>query len=106
MVTLRTGEPLTGVIMGVHKPDGSLTRISINSRAVVEAGQTVGVLSTFSDVTAQKNSEVALRISEERWKLAMEGARDGIWDRNLDTGKVFFSRRTVVSRPYGLGAVQ
>ena len=34
MVTLRTGLPVEGVIMGVHKPDGSLSWISINVDAV------------------------------------------------------------------------
>ena len=32
MVTLRTGQPQTNVIMGVHKPDDTLTWISINTR--------------------------------------------------------------------------
>jgi hypothetical protein len=29
-VTMRTGQPCSKVIMGVYKPDGSLTWISIN----------------------------------------------------------------------------
>src|SRR5262245_18073239 len=31
LITLRTGEPQYNVEMGVHKPDGSLTWISINT---------------------------------------------------------------------------
>ena len=35
LVTLRTGKPCTDKIMGVHKPDGTLTWITVNCAAVV-----------------------------------------------------------------------
>ncbi len=35
----------------------------------------------------------ALNISEERWHFALEGAGDGVWDWNLVTNKVFFSKQ-------------
>jgi hypothetical protein len=31
-VTLRTGQPSTDVIMGIHKPDGTLAWLSVNSQ--------------------------------------------------------------------------
>jgi diguanylate cyclase (GGDEF)-like protein/PAS domain S-box-containing protein len=35
----------------------------------------------------------ALKASEERWKFALEGAGDGVWDWNIQTGGALFSRR-------------
>jgi PAS domain S-box-containing protein len=34
-----------------------------------------------------------LRASEFRWKYALEGAGEGVWDANLQTGEVLYSRR-------------
>ncbi|MDB5821607.1 MAG: hypothetical protein JWR21_311 [Herminiimonas sp.] len=34
-----------------------------------------------------------LRASEFRWKYALEGAAEGVWDANLQTGEVLYSRR-------------
>ncbi len=35
----------------------------------------------------------ALKESEERWKFALEGAGDGVWDWNIPTDEVVFSNR-------------
>ncbi|MCX7161631.1 MAG: PAS domain-containing protein [Rhodocyclales bacterium] len=45
------------------------------------------------DITALKNVTEALRLSEQRWTLAMSGANDGIWDWEPASGAVFFSER-------------
>lgn len=50
-------------------------------------------LSVKEDITARKQIEAALRESEARWKFALEGAGDGVWDWNVQTSKVFFSKQ-------------
>ncbi|GAB7023028.1 GGDEF domain-containing protein [Salidesulfovibrio brasiliensis] len=43
------------------------------------------------DVTDQVKTQNRLVESEERWNFALEGSRDGVWDWDASTNKVFFS---------------
>jgi diguanylate cyclase (GGDEF)-like protein/PAS domain S-box-containing protein len=37
--------------------------------------------------------KLALQTSEERWQFALEGSGDGVWDWDVPTSKVWFSKR-------------
>jgi len=67
-ITLSTGEPCRNVIMGVHKPTGELTWISINSQGVFRPGQTLpyAAVVSFTDITSRLNAEKAQRAAEQR----------------------------------------
>ncbi len=56
MVTIKTGEPQTGIVMGVYKPDESLTWISINSMLIKRPNkeESEGVYAIFHEVTERK----------------------------------------------------
>ena len=56
MESLRTGESLTNVVMGVKKPSGALTWISINARPLLQSDgpKANAVITTFRDISEQK----------------------------------------------------
>jgi PAS domain S-box-containing protein len=60
-VTLRTGEPSLNVVMGVHKPAGDLTWISINALPLRHAPgeKPYAVITTFHDITVIKAAQMA-----------------------------------------------
>ena len=39
------------------------------------------------------NTEQQLKTAQERWQFALEGNRDGVWDWNLESNEVYYSRR-------------
>ncbi len=52
-------------------------------------------LDSFRDGLIEKKSfEEALRVSEERYQLAVTGSASGLWDWNIEEGELFWSDRT------------
>jgi PAS domain S-box-containing protein len=54
-------------------------------------GTPIRMAGTIADVTEHHNAETALRMSEERYDLAITGANDGVWDLNLIDDTAYLS---------------
>jgi PAS domain-containing protein len=63
VVTLRTGRPCSNVIMGVQRPNGTLTWLSVNSQPLFHSDGTTlaGVVACFADITDRRRIEETLR---------------------------------------------
>jgi PAS domain S-box-containing protein len=88
-------ERLQNHVVGVRHPDRAQpTWVLCNAYpSLDEAGNILQVVVAFTDITQRKRAEQALIDSEERWKFAIEGAGDGLWDWNIQTGIAFYSPR-------------
>ena len=56
-------------------------------------GLPLKLLGTHTDITVVKNNEAALKESQQRLKFALEASGDGIWDWDIQTMKIFYSKR-------------
>lgn len=65
-----------------------------------DTGEPVLTRGTVQDITRIKVAEEALRVSEERWKFALEGAGDGLWDWNIQTGELYLSKQELTVLGY------
>jgi PAS domain S-box-containing protein len=89
MITLRTGQPLSHIPMGIRRSDGSVVWISINSEPLLAPGsdKPYAVVTSFWDVTAGLAAEQALRDQEQRLRTVVENVPVGVWIMD-ETGKI------------------
>jgi diguanylate cyclase (GGDEF)-like protein/PAS domain S-box-containing protein len=73
----------------LRRKDGSFVPVEVSAK-ILPDGRWQGFV---RDISERKRAIQALRDSEQRWQFALEGARDGVWDWNLLTNEVFFSRQ-------------
>ncbi|HEY3884183.1 MAG TPA: PAS domain-containing protein, partial [Vicinamibacterales bacterium] len=76
-----------------HKAGHYITVLTRGFAVQDGQGRVVRLVGTHLDITDRKRTETALRESEERLRLAFDGAQEGIWDWNLETNAVVYSAR-------------
>ncbi|MBK9249238.1 MAG: PAS domain S-box protein [Ignavibacteria bacterium] len=89
--TLVTGESISGEIMGIHKPDGTLTWVSINSEPLYRDGDTspIGVVESFTDIPTRKSAEEEIARSHHRFETVSKATNEGIWDYDFESKTVW-----------------
>ena len=86
---------------GVHEgeyrflqPDGSYHWVRMRGTSVRDAsGKPVRWAGSVSDIDVHKQTEQALRRSEERYQHAVAGSNQGLWDWDLESDTLFLSHR-------------
>lgn len=75
--------------------------IWVHSRGTTEwnNGKATKRTAILQDITLRRQTELALRDSDARWKLALESVGDGVWDLQVQTGEEYFSPNLL--RMYG-----
>ncbi len=80
MVTLATGRPVSGQVMGVHRPDGSLAWLKISSRPLGAGpnGLPTGVVTSFTDITAERATEAVMTLHRQRLEAVVASLPVGV----------------------------
>jgi PAS domain S-box-containing protein len=78
----------------MRQPDGSWRWVRVRGTAVrAPSGRAIRWAGSVTDIDQQKRTEEALRRSEERYQLAVDGSNEGLWDWDLATDMLFLSPR-------------
>ncbi|HLL54902.1 MAG TPA: ATP-binding protein [Myxococcaceae bacterium] len=87
-VALRTGQPQSNVVVGLERPDGTRTWLSVNAQPLFGAGgEPVSVVASFFDITDSKRAEEerSLLLERERKARADAEAANRLKDEFLAT---------------------
>ncbi len=90
-----SGMPMIGVTEVETLPDGSSKVVHVSRFPVRNRdGEIVGTMGFSHDVTQSARVVDALALSEQRYALAAEASRDGIWDYDVENQTYDASPRT------------
>jgi PAS domain S-box-containing protein len=75
-------------------PDGSVRWVESRGRMVHNPGAAPRLEGILRDITARKQTEEALRLSEERLQMALEAGRVDVWSWDLSTDESYTTTYT------------
>ncbi|HTL62447.1 MAG TPA: PAS domain S-box protein [Nitrospira sp.] len=78
------------------RKNGTAFPVEYVSTPITEGDRVVGAVIVFRDITARKEVESALKASEERLEMVIQGSTDGFWDTRLLPNEPWTSPRTPV----------
>ena len=89
LATLRGGTIHQHAESILWRKDGTYFPVEYVSTPIREGGEIVGAVVTFNDITERKRAEEALRLSQERYTLAVNAGKVGVWDWDIISGHFY-----------------
>jgi len=86
-------KPIKNMLVGVVRAkDKDIVWVLVNGFPVLGSqGEIIEVIISFIDITERRKSEQAIKESRERFDLAVNATKDGIYDWNLISNEIYFS---------------
>jgi PAS domain S-box-containing protein len=73
------GAPMPPLEFSYNQVSGNIAWVQVNTTPIRVGGRVVGVLGVLMDITKRKNSEHALKESEEKFRILFENSKDAIF---------------------------
>jgi PAS domain S-box-containing protein len=87
--TLRDGTIHRHAESILWRKDGTYFPVEYVSTPIREGEEIVGAVVTCNDITERKRAEKALRLSQERYTLAVNAGKVGVWDWDIISGRFY-----------------
>jgi PAS domain S-box-containing protein len=87
--------------MGIVKEKGDITWISVTAAPLPLDGY--GAIVTYGDISARRETEEMLRVSEEKYRRIVETAYEGIWMIDSESKTTFVNHRMAEMLGYSVG---
>jgi PAS domain S-box-containing protein len=87
-ITQRTGKPVHNVVLGVHRPDGALAWVRVNTDPVVDEATERPrlVVATFTDITIEVDAQRVLAEERAHFKRLVEVSPGGVYQYLVGPG--------------------
>lgn len=86
------GEEVQNFEQEIRFDDGTSRYLFGNATPLRDAaGEVIGAVAAFVDITERKQTEQALQESERRLQIALDAGRMGVWEWNIATGEMIWS---------------
>jgi PAS domain S-box-containing protein len=98
-------KPVNKVVMGIHRTGKKdLVWVLVDAVPILDQnGEFLYVICSFSDITAQKHTEQALKISNDRFKYATKATSDVIWDWEIGSDNIVVGENYTQLYGYNVG---
>lgn len=77
----------------IKTPLNNIKWIKIIAHPLINNGECERISGVIQDITQQKENEKTILDAELRWQFAIESSGDGLWDWDLQTNNIFFSKQ-------------
>lgn len=81
-----------------RRADGTPLWVMVAASLLSKEGEPLYLITQLTSIERQKKAEEALAHSESRWNFALESARQGVWDHDIRTDTMFYSRMWRIMR--------
>lgn len=91
----QTAKPSTNRVMGVCKPDGTLTWVLVNAQPLFFPGKTIpyAAVASFTDITKLKQVEKNLQTSQRRYQILADLSPVGIFHTDTKGNCIYINKR-------------
>jgi PAS domain S-box-containing protein len=91
MRALRENKRIDNLEMGIVQGEGAVIWLNVTAAPIPQPQR--GAIIVYTDITGWRSAQQALAASEQRLAQALDAVSDGVWNWNVQTGALTYSKK-------------